>query len=353
MKIRFLLNFVLFSLAASGSETPIYSFPVMGDFHYDRMELHDKKFLEEKYPRDMSQILNYVKASEQYAPRLMEAISQRITPETPFVIQLGDFTEGLCGSQELQEAMFRGAIAQVKSKIAVPFLVTKGNHDVTGPGSQEAYAKVMLPFLSSELSRPVERADFVVKNDRDAFVFFDSMVADLEWLEQALADNRDARYLFVATHYPIVPFEYRADWCLLAKPGKEARRSRLIDMLKKANAIVLCGHLHQASYIDYRDQDGGFVQLAHNSVMRSEQPKFNNVLDGASFYTPALAESPRSTPEQQGVRRQLFAAAAPFVKDFFRADGEGYILIKVYAEKIMAEFYNGSRGEPDKVIQIR
>ena len=71
----------------------------------------------------------------------------QVNAGTPFVIQLGDFTEGLCGSRELQDRMFRGAIEQVKAKIKVPFLVTKGNHDITGPGAKESYRETLLPFL--------------------------------------------------------------------------------------------------------------------------------------------------------------------------------------------------------------
>ncbi len=343
-----LLPLTILSAAEAG-----YSFPAMGDFHYDRMAMHDKAFIKKRYPRDMSQITNYIKASEKYAPKLVAAVSEQITPETPFVIQLGDFTEGLCGSREYQEAMFKGAIDQVKEKIKVPFLVTKGNHDITGPGSKDAYVNVILPFLSKELNQPIGRADFVVKHGQDAFVFFDSMVRDLDWLEKALAENAGARYLFVATHYPIIPYEYRSDWCLFAKPGQEKQRTRLIKLLKKANAIVLSGHMHQASYIDYREPDGGFVQLSHNSVMRSDNPKIRNVKEGAKAYTPALAEHRRAKSDKLEYRKKLFAASAPFVKDFFCADAEGYILMKVSPKEIKAEFFSGANKTPDKIIRVR
>ena len=146
--IKKLLSAALLSAAALlAAEEPLYSVPVLGDFHYDRLELHDEAFIREKYPRDRSQIINYTKASTEFAPLLLDAVAGQVNAGTPFVIQLGDFTEGLCGSRELQDRMFRGAIEQVKAKIKVPFLVTKGNHDITGPGAKESYRETLLPFL--------------------------------------------------------------------------------------------------------------------------------------------------------------------------------------------------------------
>ena len=149
--IKKLLSAALLSAAALlAAEEPLYSVPVLGDFHYDRLELHDEAFIREKYPRDRSQIINYTKASTEFAPLLLDAVAGQVNAGTPFVIQLGDFTEGLCGSRELQDRMFRGAIEQVKAKIKVPFLVTKGNHDITGPGAKESYRETLLP-LAEEL----------------------------------------------------------------------------------------------------------------------------------------------------------------------------------------------------------
>lgn len=353
LKKFFLSAVALVAVFRLCADEPLYSVPVLGDFHYDRMELHDEAFLNEKYPRDRSQIINYTKASTEFAPLLVAAVANQVKPGTPFVIQLGDFTEGLCGSRELQEKMFLGAIEQVKTSISVPFLVTKGNHDVTGPGAKEAYRSTLLPFLSKELGRPVDEANYVVKHDRDAFVFFDSMEPDLDWLERQLEENRSARNLFVATHYPVIPFEYRADWSLLAKPGKEKERARLIAMLEKANAIILCGHLHRAAMMEYQGDTGVFYQLAVNSVMRSDKPVFRNVFDGVERYTPELAEEKPAPEDKLKFRKQLFAAAAPHVRRFFRADGEGYLLLKVYADRVDAEFYNGTGASPDKVIRVR
>lgn len=60
------------------------------------------------------------------------------------------------------------------------------------------------------------------------------------------------------------------------------------------------------------------------------------MLEGAGHYTPELAESKRSTGAQLEHRKRLFAAAAPGVRRFFRAGSEGYLLLKVYADRVDA-----------------
>ncbi len=337
---------ILFTLLAAGcvlaGAADSYQVPVLGDFHYDRLDLHDEAFLTEKYPRDRSQIRNYSRASEQFAPLLLKNAAAAATPQTPFVIQLGDFTEGLCGSRELQDRMFREAIAQVKTAFpALPFLVTKGNHDITGPGAGESYQTVLLPFLSQELKRPVDSANFVVNHQNDAYVFFDAMKPDLDWLEKTLDANRDKRFRFVVTHYPVIPFEYRADWTLFGKPGQEQPRQRLISMLARARAIVLCAHLHKAAYLDYQSAEGEFTQVAHNSVLRSASPTERNVITGN--YGEALAEGGRNVkPEQQEHRRRLFRSAAPGVRNFYCADAEGFLLLDISDERVRIEFRHGA-----------
>ena len=44
------LSPALDSAALLAAEEPLYSVPVLGDFHYDRLELHDEAFIREKYP---------------------------------------------------------------------------------------------------------------------------------------------------------------------------------------------------------------------------------------------------------------------------------------------------------------
>ena len=47
--IKKLLSAALLSAAALlAAEEPLYSVPVLGDFHYDRLELHDEAFIREK-----------------------------------------------------------------------------------------------------------------------------------------------------------------------------------------------------------------------------------------------------------------------------------------------------------------
>src|SRR3954470_3318543 len=96
---------------------PRYAFVVLGDLHYDRMTHHDLDWVgKEKGNGDIHQIEGYCKSTEQHLPQLMKRVKQVIASrgvEIPFVIQVGDFVEGLCGSHELATQQCNDAIAMV------------------------------------------------------------------------------------------------------------------------------------------------------------------------------------------------------------------------------------------------
>src|SRR4029079_3933078 len=78
--------------------------PVLGDLHFDRLEHHDMDWLRERHPGDVSQVQNYSRISSDLMPRLLPAVRHQAARETaplPFVLQLGDLVEGLCGTEAL------------------------------------------------------------------------------------------------------------------------------------------------------------------------------------------------------------------------------------------------------------
>src|SRR5581483_4852709 len=116
-----------------------FSFVLLGDLHFDKLEHHDFGWLERNKPGDLSQIKNYSKLTAEVMPQLFARLStcvsqlQAASSQVPFVLQVGDLVEGLCGTEELAALQNREALEFVRdSKLGVPFLFTKGNHDVTG-----------------------------------------------------------------------------------------------------------------------------------------------------------------------------------------------------------------------------
>jgi len=138
----------------TGDDGGDWSFPLLGDLHFDRLEHHDHEWLAREHASDVSQVQNYSRITREMTPRLFvrvgECLSelQRATKRVPFVLQLGDLLEGLCGNDALAARQAREGIEFVReASFSAPLVMTKGNHDITGPGAAEAYRQILLPYL--------------------------------------------------------------------------------------------------------------------------------------------------------------------------------------------------------------
>src|SRR4051794_8618033 len=81
-----------------------FTFVALGDLHYDKLEHHDMNWLMAEKPNDLSQIKNYSRISAEITPKLLDEVRARVASDkADFVLQLGDFTEGLCGTPELAQ----------------------------------------------------------------------------------------------------------------------------------------------------------------------------------------------------------------------------------------------------------
>jgi hypothetical protein len=138
--------------AAPSPAGEAFSFVLLGDLHYDKLEHHDMAWLEKNKAGDLSQIRNYSRITADITPKLFATVRQSVAEtQSAFVLQVGDLVEGLCGTEELAARQNAEALAFVESmKLGVPFLFTKGNHDVTGEGAREAFQKVFHPFLEAQ-----------------------------------------------------------------------------------------------------------------------------------------------------------------------------------------------------------
>lgn len=340
------------------AEKPIYSFPLLGDVHYDKMSHHDLDWVRKEKPGDERQMLNYSKVTETLTPGLFANVSAAVKSSAapvPFVVQVGDLVEGLCGSYELSALQFREAFGAIEAAaFGAPFLITKGNHDITGPGAVEAYNKDLIPWLAGQ----GKQADFAGANyfrrqDDDLFVFFDGYVPDLDWLERTLAANK-ARHVFFVTHQPVVPYNARANWCVFTNKAGDERRPRLLALLAKYRAIALTGHLHKYCLLTRAVEDGMFTQLAVSSVLRAaEEKKPKDVLDGVEKFGPSLVDlEPKFGPETLDYRKELLATEAASIKRFSYSDVPGFAMVKVYADRVDADIYVSLAKEPWKADPI-
>ena len=333
-----------------------FSFVVLGDLHFDRPEHHDFAWLNANKAGDLGQIENYCKLTKEVMPKVFAAVKTKIAEfsktDAPaaFVLQVGDLVEGLCGSAELAARQNREAVEFVKTaQLGVPFVFTKGNHDVTGNGAVEAFDEVLLPFVSAEARRVDPTIDgqhgasHSLTHGNTQFSFFDAYDRDsLDWFEACVA-RRTADHLFVTVHPPVVPYGARATWHLFADEKSKAKRQKLLDLLGGHEAIVLGGHLHKFCHLTRVAGGKRFTQLAVSSVISNADTKPKDELSGADAYTGDQVKlEPKHSPETEAARREIYDAERKFVPEFEYADTAGFAVVKVAGAKISAQIFNGA-----------
>ncbi|HVJ69592.1 MAG TPA: metallophosphoesterase [Caulifigura sp.] len=348
--------------ALSANDDPDqFSFVLLGDLHFDKLEHHDFPKLEEKHQGDIRQIHNYSRITSDIMPALFARVREAVASErAAFVLQVGDLVEGLCGSEDLAVTQNREAVEFVKSaRLGVPFLFTKGNHDVTGDGAPAAFGHVFHPFLSEQTSSfqgagKLNSANYAVQHHDSLFCSFDAYdKSSLDWLESALA-KRTARHCFVAIHPPVVPYGARSTWHLYSSAKDAARREKLLGLLGRENAIVLGGHIHKYNLIARETAGGGrFTQLAISSVIGEKSVKPRNELAGIDSYTgDQIRVEPEFSPTTEPERRTVYDAERPFVKRFEYADLPGYAVVTVHQSRIIARIYSGVSDQIWKTIDL-
>jgi hypothetical protein len=330
---------------------PLYRVVLLGDLHYDRPEHHDMAFVRAEHPRDEQQIRGYIDASARHTPALLEQVRRVVATSSvpvPFVLHVGDLVEGLCGSFDLATRQFRDATGLVeRAGLGAPFLMCKGNHDVTGPGAARAYQSVLLPWLGGQAGAPLDQAAFTRRQGDDLFVFFDGYQPDLGWLAAELADHADARHTFFVVHQPVVPYNARADWTVYPRDRDGADRARLLELLGRRRATVIGGHLHKYAVVERSTQAGPLVQLAVCSVVRGDRPRPQEVRDGVAAYGDALLDlEPDFAPPTRDRRKALLDGERPHVRRFEYADLPGYAVLNVWADALSCDVYAGVDRDP-------
>ena len=335
--------------ALAAPDADDWSFPLLGDLHFDRLEHHDHDWLAREHPGDVSQVQNYSRITGEMTPRLFGRVRESLAAmshaktRVPFVLQLGDLLEGLCGSAALAQRQAREGIDFVRdARFTAPLVMTKGNHDITGPGAAEAYRQILLPFLADANPAPITEASFTRRQGDTLVAFYDAYDKNsLDWFTKALEMARPER-LIVAIHPPVVPFNARSNWHIYSSPRQAAQRTQLLKLLGRHQAIVLCGHLHKYSLLVRRTPHGPFAQLAISSVAANGDGRPKDERTGTDKYGPDLVDlEPRHSPDTIDSRRELLAAEKPFIEHFEYADTWGHAAIHIRSGRIAADIYRG------------
>ena len=355
------------SLARAATAPAPFSFVLLGDLHYDKLEHHDFAWLEKKHPNDLSQIKNYSRLTAEIMPRLFATLRETITElnRTPatrvaFVLQVGDLVEGLCGSDELATRQNTEALAFVRdAQLGVPFVFTKGNHDITGDGAPAAFASVFHPFLTEQAraitptTEEIRSARYTVRNGHAEFAFFDAYDREsLDWFE-AVAARRTTEHFFAIVHPPVVPYGARATWYQFSAEKDRAKRDKLLDLLGRERAIVLGGHIHRFNALARATPRGRFAQLAVSSVIDADNPPPKNPLSGLADYTgDQIRVEPKFSPDTEAARRAVYDAERPFMKAFEYADLPGYAIVTVDGPRVTAQIFPGLSRHPWRTVDL-
>ncbi len=343
--------------SASGSN---WSFSLLGDVHFDRLEHHDFDWVKREQPNDVRQIEIYSHITEHNLPALMHNVKRTIAAHhCTSVVQLGDLVEGLCGNEKLARQHCADAIGFFKDlDLGVPVRVTKGNHDVTGPGSVAAYNDIVVPWVAEGLDLAPEplAAHFTIKHDRDLFVYFDAYdSASLEWFEKLVKDRDPASggRLFFVVHPPVVAYNARSAWCLFGKERDREKRQRLYQLLGRHHAIVLCGHLHKYAFVERETSAGNFTQLAVSGIAYHLDDKPEDLISGVENYGPDLVDlEPGHSPETVAERRAILERERPFIRRYDYGNFWGHAVVRISPGNVHADIYQLLGEQPWKTIPL-
>lgn len=331
------------------------SFLILGDLHYDQLADHDMNWLGTK-PDDLRQVTKeYTVYTEKNWNDFMQVLRQKVltvNPPVSAVIQLGDLSEGLAGSSEKALQMAANAMKAVEAaNMPVPWIIAKGNHDVTGPGAVEAFQKFYVPMIRKQTNQPE------IKNASYSYTSGDVQITCLDpwdkntgmvaFLEKELSASH-AKFKFVAVHEPVIPVTERC-WHTLRQDPEQ--RGKLLEVIARHKAIVLCAHLHRYAVVSRNTTSGPIVQVMVNSVVKDRD--YQKPSRMITEYGPSLAENiPEWQPETLEARKAILAEEAKYVTFYKQTDLPGYAIVKTDGKKgtIQMEYYAAFGKEPfDKI----
>lgn len=359
MRMKFNLKLIsafVFNIAAISLSAQTQNFLVLGDIHYDLIEDHDMEWLKTK-PDDVRQVKEYTAITSDTWGDFCNILSDKASktkPPVSAVLQIGDLSEGLAGTPEKAMQMAGNAMFAVEnSGIPAPWIITKGNHDITGPGAEDAFKQVYIPAFRKQLNDAnINSANYAYKTGEVLFVCFDPWDKEgdpLQKLEDNLKSN-DAKYKFVLVHEPVIPVNERC-WHLFRTDN--AKRNRLLKIIAGNKAIVLSAHLHLYSVVKRNTEYGPIIQIMTNSVVKDRsqfEPK--GII---TAYGSSLAENvPQWEPKSLEQRIEWLDEEAKHVTYFKQIDLAGYGILTVDGkkDKVSFEYYPAFGNKPYDTLSI-
>lgn len=330
-----------------------YRFVLLGDIHFDaEPEIYHQDYREPDSRLNAIQRAEFARNAEMWrerCPKLVKAAKKQITPDTAFVIQLGDLVNGDCGNPKTHEKMMNDALSYFTGTFgSIPFLVCVGNHDIRGLGAEGVCRKILPEYHSGVLRKKIQKTSFYFRRKSDLFLFIDFNDPDLQVIETAFRENGDARYKFVFSHGPVLPSDDSDVHWFLAGNCNRLRKD-LRELFLKNNVVVFCGHVHDLEYTRCSTNKGTITQLMANSVWKKDSPDSPFVTaDTPADYGKFQKEKYHSVSGQE-----LLAEYQPAISNYWKAEGAGFFTIDVTPESIKASFFSGASSTPCKTFNLQ
>jgi hypothetical protein len=333
------------------------SFIILGDIHYDRLEDHDMEWLGSK-PDDLRQVTKeYTVFTEKYWDDFISVLKQKVDntrPAVKAIIQAGDLSEGLAGSPEKASQMASNVIRSIdESHLNVPWILAKGNHDVTGPGSKEAFTEFYTPFIRKQTGNPgIVNASYSYKYDNVLITCLDPWDNDMDmidFLDKELSSSK-AKFKFVVVHEPVIPVTERC-WHLLRRDLE--RREKLLEVIAKNKAIVICAHLHRYSIVARQTNYGPIIQVMVVSVIKDREYLIPSKM--ITEYGPSLASDlPGWEPATLESRKKMLSDEARYVTFYKQTDLPGYAVIRLNDKKgtVLLDYYAAFGKKPYDTVNL-
>ena len=338
-----------------------YNLLVLGDLHFDAPLYHVREPANEVQKR--GRLRNFAMWDGKSQDLLKDAAS-RLDDSFPWVLQLGDLSQGDGDDVELQSAMLRDALECLKrnfpGKMCLPVI---GNHDLrlldscprwneydengdctfVAGGDYRPIRRTVLPFLADELglAAVASTADFRLRLGDDLYIFIDPFKPGgaTEFIREALEETPDSRRVFVVSHLSLFPCEPYRPWAMWVLPDYP----KLIELLAPRHAIMLAGHTHYNHFIRYRHPKGVITQLVLSSMGTNWRvsplvPTTQCYADFAQAMSPFLEGRSREfLPDENYLEHRTWRC----FDDEKPSSATGYAVLKVTPDSVVADIYDG------------
>ena len=368
-----------------------YRVLVLGDIHFEHAKYHGVPGV--KYRTRYSP--QYANMWQKAMPSLFNASAAQLGKDVPFVVQLGDFTQGYLALKDRRAQMLLDSFNTVKSYYPNHALFfAKGNHDVKVHGPKIAkgkdgketvvmvkgkngkesvkiatgwdnptYARTVMPLIKKELSKnwndpeknsniylPNAGGNFAFRHGEDLYIFYDGLIkasASVNFLRNTLKKFPKNRYVFFITHLPVFP-------CTPKDPGwLLPRRKDVINLLFQHNTVILAAHTHLPSLMKVSNGKSSITQVVASSIgyaWNTGKPFDYHCKDFDSLLklvSPQTLKRPRAKVPLDHMKTLKIESFESY------RNATGFVILKVGSKGIDAEIYNTPSGKPAAVKKVK